>query len=310
MQKIKLDVFKSWFGKDLTGKEIDFLIALSFYQNERGIVRGVYYKDMMEDAEMSVQTFYDCKRSLMEKGVITATVMDGTGDYDIVINGNDFSLYTQEDYNKGQVKYLRMNAYLFRDINFKKLKPKQKLLVMDLYHIQNAGAPRCVQAYRIRRENFIKKYANGTNPDGTQRKGLLDITERTLQKYLKMLKLYFSVGIKEGIYFFTIRKQFQKKAAEENTVAMAHLLKTACRRNKITDEDKEEAEKKVYKKEWKDILYILLNHRKEIVDQEIDVGRILCDMIQVLNASRLNKRTWKRRLKASLFAKLLKEAIA
>ena len=48
MQKIKLDVFKSWFGKNLTGKEIDFLITLSFYQNERGLVQGVHYKEMME----------------------------------------------------------------------------------------------------------------------------------------------------------------------------------------------------------------------------------------------------------------------
>lgn len=310
MQKIKLDVFKSWFGKNLTGKEIDFLITLSFYQNERGLVQGVHYKEMMEEAEMSVQTFYDCKRSLMEKGVITSSVMNGTGDYDIVINGNDFSAYTQEDYNKGQVKYLRMNAYLFRDVNFKKLKPKQKLLVMDMYHIQNAGAPRTVQAYRIRRENFVKKYANGVNEDGTQRKGLLDVTERTLQKYLKMLKLYFFVGIKDGIYFFTLRKSFQKKAAEENTEAMSHLLMAACRRNRITDADKQEAEKRAYKKEWKDILYILLNHRNQIVEKSIDVSEIMHKMIEVINVSVLNPRKWKRRLKASLFAKLLKEAVA
>lgn len=67
MQRIKLNVFKSWFDKNLTGKEIDFLLVLSFYQDKRGVTRGVYYKDMMREGKMSAQTFYDCKKSLTEK---------------------------------------------------------------------------------------------------------------------------------------------------------------------------------------------------------------------------------------------------
>ena len=35
MQRIKLNVFKSWFDKNLTGKEIDFLLVLSFYPMRR-----------------------------------------------------------------------------------------------------------------------------------------------------------------------------------------------------------------------------------------------------------------------------------
>lgn len=299
MQKIKLDVFKSWFDKELTKKEIDFLIVLSFYQNERGVVYGVHYDEMMREVDMSVQTFYNCKKSLVEKGVISSEGI--WGDYDITINGNDFTCYTQEDYNEGRVKYLRMNARLFRDVNFKGLKAKQKLLVMDIYHIQNAGAPRMVQAYRIRRDNFIKKYANGQNPDGTFRRGLLNITERTLQKYLKMLQLYFYVGIKEGMYYFTLRKHFSGKAAEENKVAMEHLLQAACRRNKIEKPDS---------KEWEDIIYILLNNRKDITNKFIDIGMIIREMIAVINTAVVNPKKWKRRLKASLFAKLLYEAIA
>lgn len=301
MQKIKLDVFKSWFEKDLTKKEIDFLIVLSFYQNECGIVYGVHYDEMMREAGMSAQTFYNCKKSLVKKGIISSTGI--WGDYDITVNGNDFTCYTQEDYKEGRVKYLRMNAYLFRDVNFKRLKAKQKLLVMDLFHIQNAGAPRGVQAYRIHRENFIKKYANVKNPDGSVSRGLLDITERTLQKYLKMLQLYFSIGLKDGMYFFTIRKQFQKKAAEENTVAMEHLLHAACRRNHIGKENQTE-------QEWKDTIYVLLNNRRELTRRCIDVGEIIKEMIRIINVEIINPRKWKRRLKASLFAKLLYEAIA
>lgn len=37
MQRIKLEVFKEFFKKDLTGNEIDFLIALTYVQDNRGI---------------------------------------------------------------------------------------------------------------------------------------------------------------------------------------------------------------------------------------------------------------------------------
>ena len=194
MQRIKLNVFKSWFDKNLTGKEIDFLLVLSFYQDKRGVTRGVYYKDMMREGKMSAQTFYDCKKSLTEKGVISS--VEGQDDYDITLIGNDFTIYEKEDYEEGKVKYLSTTYHLFRDPYFRTLKPKQKLLVMDLLNIQMAGRPNGVNTYRIYRENFIKKYANIKQNDGTKSKGLLDITVRTLQKYFKLLKHYFSVSLK------------------------------------------------------------------------------------------------------------------
>lgn len=154
MQRIKLNVFKSWFNKNLTGKEIDFLLVLSFYQDKRGVTRGVYYKDMMREGKMSAQTFYDCKKSLTEKGVISS--VEGQDDYDITLIGNDFTIYGKEDYEEGKVKYLSTTYHLFRDPYFRTLKPKQKLLVMDLLNIQMAGRPNGVNTYRIYRENFIK----------------------------------------------------------------------------------------------------------------------------------------------------------
>ena len=234
MQRIKLDVFKSWFDKNLTGKEIDFLLVLSFYQDKRGITRGVYYKDMMREGKMSAQTFYDCKRSLTEKGVISS--IEGQNDYDITLIGNDFTIYGKEDYEEGKVKYLSTTYHLFRDPYFRILKPKQKLLVMDLLNIQMAGRPNGVNTYRIYRKNFIKKYANIKQNDGTETRGLLNITVRTLQKYFKLLKHYFSICLKNGMYFFTLKTEFARsevKHTTENHITMQHLVKSACRRNKI-----------------------------------------------------------------------------
>lgn len=291
MQRIKLDVFKSWFDKNLTGNEIDFLIVLSFYQNQRGSVDGVHYKQMMRETGMSAQAFYDCKAALEEKGVITAERVHN--DYDIVIVGNDFTIYTTADYEEGRVKYLSTAVALFRDRNFKSLKPKQKLLAMDLLNIQMAGAPNGVQSYRVRRENFIRKYVQ-----------LLQVTERTLQKYLKMLKLYFSIGLKDGMYFITLRKAFGKRALTSRTekaVAMEQVLSAALRRNRIKDPDP---------KEKAGILKVLEYREKDILRYFINISGMVGDMIEVINVSVLNPKKWKRRVKASLFTKLLNEATA
>lgn len=73
MQRIKLDVFHSLFEKELTGNEIDFIIALTHLQNGRGEAFGVHYKEMCEKMDISVQAFYDCKKSLAQKGIIQVT---------------------------------------------------------------------------------------------------------------------------------------------------------------------------------------------------------------------------------------------
>ena len=295
MQRIKLDVFKSWFDKNLTGKEIDFLLVLSFYQDKRGITRGVYYKDMMREGKMSAQTFYDCKRSLTEKGVISS--IEGQDDYDITLIGNDFTIYGKEDYEEGKVKYLSTTYHLFRDPYFRTLKPKQKLLVMDLLNIQMAGRPNGVNTYRIYRKNFIKKYANIKQNDEIETRGLLNITVRTLQKYFKLLKHYFSICLKNGMYFFTLKTEFARSEVRhttENHITMQHLVKAACRRNKIKDPDVKEQE----------------NREKEVLNRFVNISDVIRSMIETINEKIPDPRKWSRRLKATLFIKKFNEAVS
>lgn len=116
-----------------------------------------------------------------------------------------------------------------------------------------------------------------------------------------MLKLYFSICLKDGKYFFTLRQVFRRQVVQENTVAMEHLLHATCRRHKITAPDK---------KEQQDVLNILLNKRKEILHNSVNIDNVMRRMIETINAKILNPRKWKRRLKASLFMKILKEEIA
>ena len=287
MQRIKLDVFKSWFDKNLTGKEIDFLLVLSFYQDKRGITRGVYYKDMMREGKMSAQTFYDCKRSLTEKGVISS--IEGQDDYDITLIGNDFTIYGKEDYEEGKVKYLSTTYHLFRDPYFRTLKPKQKLLVMDLLNIQMAGRP-----------NGVNTYQN----DEIETRGLLNITVRTLQKYFKLLKHYFSICLKNGMYFFTLKTEFARSEVRhttENHITMQHLVKAACRRNKIKDPDVKEQEK---------IEKVLENREKEVLNRFVNISDVIRSMIETINEKIPDPRKWSRRLKATLFIKKFNEAVS
>lgn len=293
MQRIELKVFKSFFQKELTGKEIDFIVALSHLQDIRGEVFGLHYKDVMQEAGMSAQSFYDCKKSLQEKGIIQ--VREGIFDYDITLIGNDFSIYTGEDYQSGKVSYVKTNCKMFSDRNWKKLKPAQKLLAMDLLNISKASSGR---THRIGREKFIKKYANTVNADGTEQRGLLNISPRTLQKYMKMLKLYFYIGMKDGMYLITLRSHFAEEIVQnENDVTYKHVLAAACRRHRIAGDSREAA----------GILNLLCNNRDKLARAAVYIPDIFKRMLEVINQRRADKRKWKRYLKASLFNKLLQD---
>lgn len=301
MQRIKFDVFKTLFEKNLTGNEIDFLIALTHMQDIRGEACGVHYREMTEAAGISVQAFYDCKKTLEEKGIIRAVQVQN--DYDITFIGNDFSMYTDRDYKEGKVIYFSTNYEMFHDINWKKLKPKQKLLAMDLLNI-NMATFRTVGhfcAHKIGRKRFFEKYANKTDPDGTEHKGLLDISERTLQKYFKFLKLYFRIELQDGLYLILVREKFtEKKEMLEEDATYRRLIQAVCRRFRIREQDE---------KEEKGILNVLTSRREKITRSAVYIPDIFRKMIEGINGRIFAERKWKRRLKASLFNKLLTEEL-
>lgn len=234
----------------------------------------------------------------------TISSIEGQDDYDITLIGNDFTIYGKEDYEEGKVKYLSTTYHLFRDPYFRTLKPKQKLLVMDLLNIQMAGRPNGVNTYRIYRKNFIKKYANIKQNDEIETRGLLNITVRTLQKYFKLLKHYFSICLKNGMYFFTLKTEFARSEVRhttENHITMQHLVKAACRRNKIKDPDVKEQEK---------IEKVLENREKEVLNRFVNISDVIRSMIETINEKIPDPRKWNRRLKATLFIKKFNEAVS
>lgn len=207
-----------------------------------------------------------------------------------------FQEYDASVYEWNGNLYVKTNSKLFADGNWKRLKPAQKLLAMDLYHISRASKGR---TYRIGRQNFLEKYADRKNPDGSIRRGKLGISERTLQKYLKMLKLYFYIGIKEGMYYITLRSVFAEEAvASENNQTYDRLVQVACRRNRIGACDKKEA---------RQIRDVLVYYRKLLLEKNVYILDIFTRMIETINVQRIRPAKWKRYLKKSLFHKILRE---
>lgn len=207
--KIKYRLLKKFVN--LTNKENDFLLYVARFQNEKGEVIGIYYKDIMKNCGMCKQTFYAVLRSLVKKGIITYTRENN--DYNITILDNDFSY--PESYKEGYVNLFRK---IFRSKKFRNLKAKEKILLLLFLKITHENT----SSYQIGTKNFYDKYTK-----------LLGVTVRVLRGYLHSLRKFFSIGIKDGKYFITYLSNVFKDRLGEVNQYLDHVVKVGCRRNKV-----------------------------------------------------------------------------
>ena len=106
------------------------------------------------------------------------------------------------------------------------------------------------------------------------------------------------------MYFFTLKSKFAKSGGShttENHITTQHLVKAACRRNKIKDPDAKEQEK---------IEKVLENREKEVLNQFVNISAVVQSMIEAINEKIPDPRKWNRRLKATLFIKKFNEAVS
>lgn len=282
MQKLQLGIIKKLIAKKATSAEIDLLLYISKFQNNHGVAEGVYYKDACEELGFSYQTFYDAKKGLIAKEIITAEKRSYT-DHDITILDNEF--LSPEDYKKG---YLNTNYNVFSCSQFKGLTAGAKLLTMDLMKNNLAGGT----SFHIGTRKFFAQY-----------KETYGICERTLRDYLKMLKLIFSIGIKDREYYFTVRKfarTKQQEAEEQNY--RDNAISVAMRRNKL---------KNVRQEDKKELESMLCRYASEIKQQfcEFSLSDVICRSIEKQNVGNENRRKWKRQLKPNLVHRLLRKAL-
>lgn len=216
MQKLKNEVLDRMLEKHLTKAEVDVLLELSHYQDDKGKVYGVYYRNVCEAVGISYETFYCTIENLVDKGLIRVE-QTCKGDRDVTILHNDFSYP-----GALQEGFVSTGHYLFDNPKFKKLKAGEKLLAMQFFRITGAGK----HFYNISVEFFIKKYTE-----------LLQVKLRTLRVYLSHLRDFFSINIKNRNYYICIKKnecKYEELEAPTTDIKRLseHLIKTACRRHK------------------------------------------------------------------------------
>lgn len=224
MQKISNVVMQKMINANLTSLEINFILVIARVQADDGTVEGVYYKDIIEQLSCSVQQFYNMLTSLQEKGIIECHKASYY-DYDIRILDN----VMENEYDRKH-GYISLSKGLFCE-EFMELKAGEKLLAMELLRRQD------IQFKKLKKPSLC------FNVDTLYEKfcGMLQVTARVLRQYLKSLKEFFSIGIKDGKYYITPLKRSYSPDTGIDAPSDAdryneHVVKVDCRRQRIDTE--------------------------------------------------------------------------
>lgn len=237
--KIKYSLLPIWNKANLTDKESDLLLYIIRYQDDHGCIRGVFYQDVCNNADMCKQTFYNTLRNLQRKGIISYERVNQ--DYDITILNNDFSY--PDSYKEG---YINVGRKIFHSKIYRDLKAKEKMLLLEFMKITHSASG----SYQIGTGKFYEKYMQ-----------LLGVTKRALRGYLHSLRKFFAIGIKDGKYFISyLITVFREKVAEsEADQFMGHLVDVSCRRAKI--KEMEDADKR-------ETITLMKQYRQEAKENE------------------------------------------
>lgn len=198
--------------RNLTNREMDFLLFIARYQDRSGLVVGVHNQAVCRATGMCKQSFYTVMRVLEAKGLIFCEKKEN--DYDIRILGNDFSY--DGSFNEG---YIDLSRKVFHQVRFRKLKSNEKYMLFELLKRTHENR----SSFQIYTHNFYKKFME-----------MLGVTKRVVRYYLHSMRKFFSVGIKDGKYYITyLHSVFHDKDEQIDMIDYGYYVKTQCRRHKI-----------------------------------------------------------------------------
>ena len=219
----------------LSSCQIDLLISLCRRSDELfATVRGVYYKDVLQELRANRdkkgnqekdkccnQTFYNALYGLQEHGIIRVSKNKETDpDFDVYICGNEFPEHTQAVFK--QENYINLSADVFSRNSFKRLKGHEKYLFLYFYQytFENDGK----QTKKINKKHFYE--------DMTKKLG---VTAPVLRRYLRSLKLFFSIGTLNGNLLITRLKgtNISKKKKTEEQHMLEQYIISQCHRLKM-----------------------------------------------------------------------------
>ncbi len=195
-----------------TGKEIDFILEISQYQDERGNINGIDYKTICENIKICKGTFFKLLNDLQSKDIIKINYMHQEYSFwNIELVDNDFT--DKETYKEG---YLNINNTFLHSKDFMNYTRGEKVIVLNLFKIANNR-----HSVRITMETLIKW-------TGYKRQAII--------RYFKRLKKHFTITIENNLFTFFTNSHFFVKPGSEKDIRNSHLINYLTKKNKASKE--------------------------------------------------------------------------
>lgn len=269
---------------NLTSCAMDMFLELVKRQDFKGFVRGVHNQDICKSTGMSKQSFYNALAELADKNIITYEHgYDKNGnylDYHVTILDNDFSY--KEAMKEG---FVSLQRSVFHKDSFKKLKSKEKFLVLWFIHITNENTSPHIHGVKA----FYEKY-----------KGILNVTRRVIRMYLHNIKEFFSIWIEDENYHIAYKEAVWRKRQKIgfNRSYRENLVKSLCRYYKVRNTP----DKDIY-----DTAYLIKQYTPtaEAVNRNIEIMLMAAFSIQYVRILK-NKRPKDRKLNPKYIHKLMR----
>lgn len=189
MYKLKNSYIDRMIDAGISKSEVAFILHIAQYQDDYGTIHSVYYKDICEAIEISIQKFYDILDSLAGKNLIFYEKVN-VADVRVRLLHNDFS---DNDFSGG---YINVAEKDFRSDAFISLKAGAQLLYLYSQRFTNGKHMLLNNFY----EEFCQKF---------------HVKRKTLQIYIQELK--------EKKLLFISRKR-NKAYHYEMTMRRSHCL--------------------------------------------------------------------------------------
>lgn len=175
---------------NLTNCEMNMYLWLCENQNDNGAVSGIRPSDFLD--MMSKQSFYNALKGLTDKGLIRLGLRKKRHEYKISLNEVTI---VGDEWKEG---YINLNKKLFQCEDFKKLKSREKYLML-LFYVKTSVAvtPSGTKAvHSMEKDTFYEKYSK-----------VLNRSKRRIMEYMHSLKKFFNINIK-------LRKRTRKHQEE------------------------------------------------------------------------------------------------
>lgn len=115
-----------------TKKEIDLLIYIGQFQDDYGVIKGIDYKDVLNNIYICKSTFYKLLYSLEQKEILKINFFSEHAYWEVELLNNVFKC--KDDYKKG---YLKLNYEVLHSKEFKNMTKSEKIIIINLLKIND-----------------------------------------------------------------------------------------------------------------------------------------------------------------------------